>query len=202
LTSRPWPGCQLDVAAQLITDALKATGAQGIRAVGITVALPGGADAATGSLDVSVSLGWRDVQIIEPLRQRLTAHGAVPPMTPGNDAHLATVAEYVAAAGSGIRDMHYAKGLARGSALLVDVFDPRLVVLGGYFTQFGDFLLDTVRRTIAERAFNPDTACCEVRLSTYRFDSTIRGAAQHALEAILLDPAKAMANSTARSTAF
>jgi predicted NBD/HSP70 family sugar kinase len=294
------PDATLDIAAQLIAEALSTTGAQGIRTVGVTVAVPGGANAATGTLDGSVSLGWHNVQIIAPLRERLSVHGDIPPITLGNDAHLATVAEYVAVAGAGIRDMLYvtgdvgvgggvyndgrtyhgsrgkacefghmpinpepvpcpcgrlgcwetmiglrtllslaadtgdpiqdpwtdrsqrlaelqhrarngeqralaalqeiATGLARGIALLIDVYDPRLVVLGGYFTQFGDFLLETVQRTVDERAFSPETAACEVTLSAHGFDSTIRGAAQHALEAILQDPARALAASIARRT--
>lgn len=290
------PEATLDIAAQLITSVLNATGAQGIRTVGVTVAIPGGVDSAGGVLNVSVSLGWRDIPITEPLHERLSAHGPVPPIALGNDAHLATVAEYIAVAGSGVRDMLYvtgdigvgggayidgrtyhgsgggacefghmpvnpepapcpcgrlgcwetmiglrtllthaadtddpiqdpwtdraqrlaelqhraqngeqralaaleevAAGLARGVALLVDVFDPRLVVLGGYFTQFGDFLLGSVQRTIDARAFHPATSGCEVKLSARHFDSTVRGAAQHALEPVLRDPVKALANST------
>jgi predicted NBD/HSP70 family sugar kinase len=85
-----------------------------------------------------------------------------------------------------------AAGLGRGVALLVDAFDPRVVVLGGYFTQFSDYLLEPVQRALDERILSPALGSCEVRPSTYKYTSTVRGGAQYALEAIYQDPAGTM----------
>jgi predicted NBD/HSP70 family sugar kinase len=82
-------------------------------------------------------------------------------------------------------------------ALLVDAFDPELVVLGGYFTQFADYLLDSVQRTIDERVLAPSTGRCELRPSTYRYTSTVRGGAQFALEPLFQDPVGTVGRSPA-----
>lgn len=289
------PDGTIDVVAELTAEAIAQTRAEGIRPVGMTIAAPGGADAATGSITTAVNLGWRNAAIIAPLRERFGPHAPLPPIAIRNDAHVATVAEYVAVAGDGVRDLLYvtgevgvgggvysggqpyqgsrgracefghmpinpepvtcpcgrigcwetmvglgafldhatdsddavrdpltdrerrlaelhsraeagdertlaalrevAAGLGRGVALLVDAFDPEIVVLGGYFTQFADYLLEPVQRTIDERVLAPSAGRCEVRPSTYRYTSTVRGGAQFALEPVFQDPVGTLARS-------
>lgn len=282
------PAGTVGVVAELTAEAITRTRADGIRPLGITIAAPGGADAASGSITTAANLGWHDAPIVGPLRARLGADVPLPPIAIRNDAHVATVAEYVAVAGSGVRDLLYvtgevgvgggvynagrpyqgargracefghmpinpepvacpcgrlgcwetmvglgafleratdpgdvvrdpltdrerrlaelhrraeageertraalaeiAAGLGRGVALLVDAFDPELVVLGGYFTQFADYLLEPVQRSLDERILTPSTGRCEVRPSTHRYTSTVRGGAQFALEPVFQDP--------------
>lgn len=286
------PAGTLDAAAALLKEAVAETRARGIRPVGVTVAVPGTVDPGPSGVATSVNLDWNNVPVTAPLRERFDPGMPLPPVTIRNDAHLATVAEYVAVAGDGVRDLVYvtgevgvgggvynagqayhgsrnracefghmpinpepaqcvcgrlgcwetmvglgtflahaadpddpvrnlmtdreqrlaelhrraeagdertlgalreiAAGLGRGVALLVDAFDPRLVILGGYFTQFGDYLLEPVQRTLDERILNPPVGRCEVRASTYKYSSTVRGGAQYALEAVYQDPAGTM----------
>ena len=76
----------------------------------MTIAAPGGVDAADGSITTAVNLGWRDAPIVASLRERLGPHTPLPPIAIRNDAHVATVAEYVAVAGDGVRDLLYVTG--------------------------------------------------------------------------------------------
>ena len=83
--------------------------------------------------------------------------------------------------------------LGRGVALLVDILHPELVILGGYFAYFGDYLLEQVQHTIDERTLDPDTDECRVALSVHRFTSAVRGGAQLALESVFQDPSSVAA---------
>ncbi|WP_177246717.1 ROK family transcriptional regulator [Actinacidiphila alni] len=290
------PGGTLDITAGLLESAIAHTRAGGITPVGITVAAPGGADPATGTITTSVNLDWHDVAVGGPLKERL-AGTVLPPVSVRNDAHLGTVAEYLAVAGDGVQDLVYvtgevgvgggvynagrfyhgahdracefghmpvnpepvpcvcgrlgcwetmvglgaflkkaadptdtvrntmtdreqrlaelhrragagdervlgalrdlAAGLGRGLSLIVDAFDPRLVVVGGYFHQFADYLLEPVQRILDERTLAPAVTTCQVRPSTYMYTSALRGAAQYALESIYQDPAGTMNRSPA-----
>ncbi|WP_206602743.1 ROK family transcriptional regulator [Streptomyces sp. M41(2017)] len=82
-----------------------------------------------------------------------------------------------------------AHDLGLGLALLADVLNPRLVILGGYFTHIGDLFLDTVRESVRARVMAPQAGGCEVRLSTLGFTAAARGGAQLALDAVYRRPA-------------
>jgi predicted NBD/HSP70 family sugar kinase len=81
-----------------------------------------------------------------------------------------------------------AEDLALGLGLLVDILNPRAVVLGGYFAQLGGFLLERVRAGVLERVIAPDAGGCEVLLSTLGFTAPSRGAAYLALDRVYQDP--------------
>ncbi|MFF3641408.1 ROK family protein [Streptomyces sp. NPDC002564] len=81
-----------------------------------------------------------------------------------------------------------ADGLALGVALLADVLNPRAVVLGGYFTHFGDHLIDRVRAGFAARVMAPEAGGCEVVLSSLGFSAAARGGACLALDRVYQDP--------------
>ncbi|MFJ8822998.1 ROK family protein [Streptomyces sp. NPDC102467] len=81
-----------------------------------------------------------------------------------------------------------ADGLGLGIALLADLLNPGLVVLGGYFTYIGDLMLDRVREVVGERVIAPDGGGCEVVLSTLGFAAAARGGAHLALDAVYQDP--------------
>ncbi|MDG4865251.1 ROK family protein, partial [Streptomyces sp. T-3] len=84
-----------------------------------------------------------------------------------------------------------ADDLGLGLALLADVLNPRVMVLGGYFTHIGDLMLDRVREVVRERVMAPDAGGCEVRLSTLGFAAAARGGAYLALDAVHQDPGAA-----------
>ncbi|MEU6763936.1 ROK family protein [Streptomyces sp. NPDC046853] len=81
-----------------------------------------------------------------------------------------------------------ADGLAVGLALLVDVLNPRAIVLGGYFAHFGDHLLDRVRGELSARVMAPEAGDCEIVLSTLGFSAAARGGAYLALDSVYQDP--------------
>jgi predicted NBD/HSP70 family sugar kinase len=81
-----------------------------------------------------------------------------------------------------------ADDLALGVALLVDVLNPRAVVLGGYFAQLGGYLIDRVRAEVNRRVMAPNAGGCEVLLSTLGFTAPSRGGAYLALDRVYQDP--------------
>ena len=81
-----------------------------------------------------------------------------------------------------------ADDLALGLAVLVDILNPRAVVLGGYFAQLGGFLLERVRAGVLDRVIAPNAGGCEVLLSPLGFTAPSRGAAYLALERVYQDP--------------
>ena len=81
-----------------------------------------------------------------------------------------------------------AKGLGPGLVLLLDVLNPRLAVLGGYFAYFGDYLIDGVRREVNASVMAPNAGGCELGLSTLGFTAAARGGAYLALDAVYEDP--------------
>ena len=78
--------------------------------------------------------------------------------------------------------------LGLGASLLVNVLNPTVLVLGGYFATLGPWLLEPVRRQLAERVVAPAAGGCRVELSTLGFTAAVRGGAQVALDAVLEDP--------------
>jgi predicted NBD/HSP70 family sugar kinase len=78
------------------------------------------------------------------------------------------------------------EALGLGASILVNVFNPRVLVLGGYFASLGAYLLDPMLTELRARVIAPDA--CEVALSTLGFSAAARGGAHVALEAVLDDP--------------
>ncbi|GIG61749.1 transcriptional regulator [Longispora fulva] len=81
-----------------------------------------------------------------------------------------------------------AHGLGLGIGLLIDVLNPRAVIVGGYFALLSDYLLTTTRRIVNERVMAPRAGGCEVLTSTLGFTSAARGGAHAALDAVFDDP--------------
>ena len=85
-----------------------------------------------------------------------------------------------------LRDV--AENLALGLGVLVDILNPRAVVLGGYFARLGGFLLEPVRAGVLDRVIAPNAGGCEVLLSTLGFTAPSRGGAHLALNRVYQDP--------------
>jgi predicted NBD/HSP70 family sugar kinase/predicted transcriptional regulator len=77
-------------------------------------------------------------------------------------------------------------GLGVGASILVNVFNPGVIVLGGYFAVLGEFLLEPMTDELRERVIAG--APCRVSLSRLGFTAAARGGAHVALDAILSDP--------------
>jgi predicted NBD/HSP70 family sugar kinase len=78
--------------------------------------------------------------------------------------------------------------LGTGAAVLINVFNPRVVVLGGYFAVLGRYLLEPMTVELRARVFGPDLAGARIALSTLGFTAAVRGGAHLALEAVFDDP--------------
>lgn len=71
-----------------------------------------------------------------------------------------------------------------GLAILANVLDPSLVVLGGYFVALGEHVLGPARRSLDARLASPAQARPELRLSTLGMEAAALGAAELALEGV------------------
>jgi predicted NBD/HSP70 family sugar kinase len=88
--------------------------------------------------------------------------------------------------------------LAIGLATLVNVLNPAVIVLGGYFGVLGDRLIPTLRRELLGTAGNlPNLADCRLVRSTLGFEAAVHGGARAALEPVFDDPTLIERQSTA-----
>jgi predicted NBD/HSP70 family sugar kinase len=78
--------------------------------------------------------------------------------------------------------------LGQGAAVLINLVNPRVVVLGGYFAVLGRFLLEPMTAELSARVFGPGLAGARVVLSTLGFTAAVRGGAHLALDAVFDDP--------------
>ncbi|WP_346619359.1 ROK family transcriptional regulator [Blastococcus montanus] len=79
-------------------------------------------------------------------------------------------------------------GLGTGAAVLINLFNPRVVLLGGYFAVLGRFLMEPLLAELEARVLGPDVAGARVALSTLGFTAAVRGGAHEALESVFDDP--------------
>ncbi|WP_199440885.1 ROK family transcriptional regulator [Umezawaea beigongshangensis] len=85
--------------------------------------------------------------------------------------------------------------LGVGASILVNVLNPAVVVLGGYFAVLGRWLLGPAREELCARVLAPGPAGCELVLSDLGFTAAVRGGAHAALDAVLTDPTTAPSRS-------
>ncbi|MCW2702565.1 MAG: Transcriptional regulator [Blastococcus sp.] len=78
--------------------------------------------------------------------------------------------------------------LGNGAAVLINLFNPQVVILGGYFAVLGRFLTEPMTTELRARVFGPDLAGTKVVLSTLGFTAAVRGGAHVALESVFDDP--------------
>ncbi|MDO5683513.1 MAG: ROK family transcriptional regulator [Propionibacteriaceae bacterium] len=77
--------------------------------------------------------------------------------------------------------------LAPGLSILVDVLNPQMIVLGGYYAHFAEQLLPPVREHIEARRIDAGTAVT-ITTSTLGATASARGGALLALEGVFEDP--------------
>ncbi len=96
---RSSPGPVLDRLGNAAQDALEAAGLDGLRPVGISVAVPGLVAEASGTVVFAPNLGWQDIPVSAELEARLGL-----PVHVENEANLAALAEHWTGAAVGIDD--------------------------------------------------------------------------------------------------
>ncbi|MEU0488473.1 ROK family transcriptional regulator [Nocardiopsis sp. NPDC006139] len=118
---------------------------------------------------------------------------ALPGLAPGGPLSGADVAVLVdtavgrAAAGDAVAvaALERAGGmLGRGLAALVNLVDPGLVLLGGYFVPMGPWLLPPCRSALAAGVFAPDAGGCRVEPSALGLSAAARGGAAGVIHAL------------------
>jgi predicted NBD/HSP70 family sugar kinase len=122
-------------------------------------------------------------------------HGApslIPEMVGGNLDHI-TMQVVVDAANRGdqlaldtLSDI--ASHLGSGIANLINVFNPRMIVLGGLLTLAGEYLLPTISNIIAAEALVEPARMVALALSSQGADSCVKGAAALVIDRIVREP--------------
>ncbi|HSK28234.1 MAG TPA: ROK family transcriptional regulator [Jiangellales bacterium] len=104
------PAGSLDELARLVAEATDEVSARGGQPVGITLAVPGLVETATGRLSTAPNLGWQDVPVVAEMQARL---GRPPsPVTVDNEANLAAIAETTTGEWAGTADLVLLTGAA------------------------------------------------------------------------------------------
>jgi predicted NBD/HSP70 family sugar kinase len=78
--------------------------------------------------------------------------------------------------------------LGIGGAILVNILNPDVLVLGGYFATLGPWLTEPLEEAIRERVIAPEGGGCRVIRSDLGFTAAVRGGAQISLDQVFIDP--------------
>lgn len=78
--------------------------------------------------------------------------------------------------------------LGIGGAVLVNILNPDVLVLGGYFAALGPWLKEPLEEAIRDRVIAPNGGGCRVVRSELGFAAAVRGGAQIALDQVFVDP--------------
>jgi len=72
---------------------------------------------------------------------------------------------------------HVARYLGIGIANLVNILNPKIVVIGGGIVKARQYIEDIVRQTVLDRSFESCSSALEIRFSTFATENTMKGAA-------------------------
>jgi len=81
-----------------------------------------------------------------------------------------------------------------GAAMLGNIFDPSVIILGGYFVALEEWILPRARRELTKGMLGSRDLAPELCVSGLGFTAAARGAALHAMDAVLSDPATLLAS--------
>ncbi len=76
-----------------------------------------------------------------------------------------------------------------GAANLANVFNPRAIILGGYFTLIADWILPPAAAALLDGVLAPEAGGCSLTTSALGFSAAARGGAIHVADQIIADPA-------------
>ena len=79
--------------------------------------------------------------------------------------------------------------LGIGLSIIVNAFNPEVIILGGFFREIESWVLPIAERTMRENAMAADAGGCQLAVSTLGFSAAALGAAIHAAERVFDDPA-------------
>ena len=249
---------------------------------GVTVAIPGLVDVATGVVAEAPNLRWRDVAVADPLRSALRL--GTTPVHVGNDANLAAIAEYRSGGFAGTPNLVYITGevgigggiivggqpllgtrgyggevghmnvmpdgprcgcgrrgcweaciglnallqsarhrprgetpperkieplvkraragdartlgvlaelggwIGLGAANLANVFDPQVIILGGYFAVLREWILPAAQKALEAGTLAGAGGTPRLATSTLGFTAAAQGGAIHAIDRVMSDP--------------
>lgn len=80
------------------------------------------------------------------------------------------------------------KWLGVGASILANIFNPEVLVLGGYFARIGPWVYEIAMAELREHVLAPDLGGCRVTFSVLGFSAPLRGGTGHVTERILSDP--------------
>ncbi|WP_214111319.1 ROK family protein [Acrocarpospora catenulata] len=78
--------------------------------------------------------------------------------------------------------------LGRGAAMLVNLFNPRVIVLGGYFAQLADRIIPVAQAELERLGMTAAADRCSFAASNLGFGAASRGAVHVVIERVLSDP--------------
>jgi predicted NBD/HSP70 family sugar kinase len=81
-----------------------------------------------------------------------------------------------------------------GAAMLSNIFDPSVIILGGYFVALEEWILPRARSELVKGTLGRRRATPDLGVSGLGFTAAARGAALHAMDAVLSDPATLLAS--------
>jgi predicted NBD/HSP70 family sugar kinase len=85
--------------------------------------------------------------------------------------------------------------LGLGLANLVNVLNPEVVVLGGFFLDIAPWVLPVAAEVIDRQTVAPDGGGCTLALSSLGFSAAALGGAIHSAERVFADPTSVVAAS-------
>lgn len=77
-----------------------------------------------------------------------------------------------------------------GCANLVNIFDPQVIILGGFFRQIAEWILPPARASLEAGVLAPGAGGCELAISSLGFTAAARGGALHVADQVLANPAR------------
>ena len=78
--------------------------------------------------------------------------------------------------------------LTLGTGMLVNVFNPEVLVLGGWFAALGHHLAGPLQAELDGHVYAPGAGGCRVEVSTLGFSAATRGGALQVLDGVFADP--------------
>ncbi|WP_216843995.1 ROK family transcriptional regulator [Phytoactinopolyspora alkaliphila] len=81
-------------------------------------------------------------------------------------------------------------GIGLGASVLVNIFNPQVLVLGGFFSVLGDLLMPAIQGQLSGQVVSESLSQCRVERSAFPFTAAARGGAHVVLESVLADPTR------------